>query len=254
MFKLTKYEFRKNITSIIIVLLILFASQGYFTISFLTRNELHAAIASVILVIVGSISFIVVIAFGISAYEKELKSKSSYLIFMTPNSSLKIILSKIFYTFLFGVLLFALLFAFSYLDVRMLSSLSETPVDYVELLKLLLSSFGLDYMSIFYGIVAGIVTTIISILFVITLAYFSITLASTWLQNKKVKGFISVVIFFAIMIATEWISHKLPTIYADPRTTFQAIASVLPSVIFELVISLGCIFGSAVLLDKKVSL
>lgn len=254
MLKLTKYEFRKNLPSIIIIFLILAVAQGYFTISFLVHSIAHSAIASMILMIVGSISFIVVIVFGINAYDKELKSKSSYLIFMTPNSSLKIIFSKVFYTFIFGVILFTILISFSYIDVKMLASFADTSIDYTQIIKAVLASLGLDYMSIFYGIITGIVTMIISILFIITLSYFSITLASTWLQNKKVKGFISVVIFFIIMIATEWISHQIPTIYANPSTTFQAIISVLPSVIFELVISLGCIFGSAVLLDKKVSL
>ncbi|MDO5403191.1 MAG: hypothetical protein Q4F11_07105, partial [Eubacteriales bacterium] len=135
MLKLTKYEFRKNPVNTVIVLLILLAAQLYFTASCILENLNHAAIAMVLLVFLASISFIVVIVFGINAYSKELNSNSSYLIFMTPNSPLKILLSKLLYTFLFGCMLAVILFTLSYADFKMISSITAAPLIYIDFIK-----------------------------------------------------------------------------------------------------------------------
>lgn len=254
MWKLTKYEFRKNLTSALIVLLIVAAAQIYYTISWALNDVNNTIIAASILLIVASISFIVIIAFGISTYSKELSSKSSYLIFMTPNSSLKIILSKMLYTVLFGLLLVILLAVLGLIDIQLMASMSGNPLNYIEILKELLSMMGIDYFTILYGIITGILSTLISLLFIVALTYFAITLSSTLLQNKKAKGFLTLFLFIVILLMTSWISNQLPVIYEYPANYFEAITTILPSVLFELVIMLGCIFGSAALLDKKVSL
>lgn len=254
MLKLTKYEFRKNLPSIIIVFIILMATQAYFTVSCLMDSETHSAIAIVLLVFLSSVSFVVVIAFGISAYSKELNSNSSYLIFMTPNSSLTILLSKLLYTFLFGCMVAVTLLILSFIDIKMLTGIIGSPFDYIEFIKGFLEGMGIEYMDIVYGIITGIVSMIISIFCFIALSYFAITLASTMLQNKKGKGFVSTILFIAILIVTGLISDKLPVIYPYPETAIQAIITILPSVVFDLVVGALSIWVSAVLLDKKVSL
>lgn len=254
MLKLTKYEFRKNLTNLIIVFLILAAAQIYFTFSCILKNTEHASIAVVLLVLFTSISFFIVVAFGISTYNKELNSNASYLIFMTPNSSLKIILSKMLYTFIFGCVLALILVFLSYVDVKMLTNLEGSPLDYLELIKVMMTNMGIDYMSVVFGIITGLVSIIVTIFLIIALSYFAITLTSTMLQNKKFKNFISLVVFVVIGWLTATIDNKLPYIYDNPQTTAQAIITILPSILFCLIVGAVCVWISAVLLDKKVSL
>lgn len=254
MLKLTKYEFRKNLTSIIIVFLILAAAQIYFTVSCIFKEPDHAGLAAAMLITFSFISFLIVIIFGISTYNKELNSNSSYLIFMTPNSSFKIILSKLFYTFIFGCTLALVLVILSYIDVKMLAGLDGSPLDYLELIKMLITNMGIDYMSIVFSIITGLVSIIVSIFCIIALSYFAITLTSTMLQNKKFKNFISLIVFVVIGWLTTLISNKLPLIYDNPQTTVQAIVTLLPSIIFSLFVGAGCVWISAILLDKRVSL
>ena len=109
-------------------------------------------------------------------------------------------------------------------------------------------------VNIIINIVAGIISFLIAFFFLISLAYFAITLSSTALQNKKIKGFISVILFCVLAYATIKISSLLPELYKNPDSLSQALMSSLPATIFQLLMVVACTFGSAVLLDKKVSL
>ena len=99
-----------------------------------------------------------------------------------------------------------------------------------------------------------VITFLVTFFFLIALAYFAITLSSTALQNKKIKGFISVLLFCVLAFVTIRIANALPKPYDVPLTYTQALLSSLPADIFQLLVAIGCTIGSALLLDKKVSL
>ena len=93
----------------------------------------------------------------------------------------------------------------------------------------------------------------ISFYFVVVLAYFAISLSSTVFQNKKFKWVVSSIIFIALYALIGYISFKLPTI-GDPTTLSEAFLAELPVLAFYLVCIIGGYVGSAVLLEKKISL
>ena len=128
--------------------------------------------------------------------------------------------------------------------------LADALKNFSEMLKIM----GIDVVNIIINIVAGIRSFLIAFFVLISLAYFAITLSSTALQNKKIKGFISVVLFCVLAYATIKISSLLPELYKNPDSLSQALMSSLPATIFQLLMVVACAFGSAVLLDKKVSL
>ena len=243
MLKLTKYELRKNLLGIGIVAGIICVLQALFMFFCLTENLNYTSLFGGLLIIAASVSYFIVFIFGVVTYNRELSSKSSYLIFMTPNSSLSIITSKLLYTLIIGAL-----------DIFMMAGvfgdLADTLKNFSELLKVM----GFDVVNIIINIVAGIISFLIAFFFLISLAYFAITLSSTALQNKKIKGFISVVLFCILAYVTIKISSVLPELYKNPDSLIQALMSSLPATIFQLLMVVACTFGSAVLLDKKVSL
>ena len=173
---------------------------------------------------------------------------------MTPNSSLSIITSKLLYTLIIGIGISAIFIGFGVLDIFMMAGafgdLADALKNFSEMLKIM----GIDVVNIIINIVAGIISFRIAFFFLISLAYFAITLSSTALQNKKIKGFISVVLFCVLAYATIKISSLLPELYKNPDSLSQALMSSLPATIFQLLMVVACTFGSAVLLDKKVSL
>ena len=254
MLKLTKYELRKNILGIGIVAGIIFALQALFMVFCLSKNINYTITFAVLLILASSVSYFIVFIFGVVTYSKELSSKSSYLIFMTPNSSLSIIVSKLLYTLIIGVGISAILGGLGALDIFMMGTTFTDYADMLKMYKALFEEFGINFGQILISFIGTVLSFLVSFFFLITLAYFAITLSSTALQNKKIKGFISVVLFCLLAYATIKIASLLPEIYSNPETLTQEILASLPANVFQLLVAVGCTFGSAVLLDKKVSL
>ena len=247
MLKLTKYELRKNLLSIGIVAGIICVLQALFMFFCLTENINYTSLFGGLLIIAASVSYFIVFIFGVVTYYRELSSKSSYLIFMTPNSSLSIITSKLLYTLIIGIGISAIFIGFGVLDIFMMAGVFGDLADALKNFSEMLKIMGIDVVNIIINIVAGIISFLIAF-------YFAITLSSTALQNKKIKGFISVVLFCVLAYATIKISSLLPELYKNPDSLSQALMSSLPATIFQLLMVVACTFGSAVLLDKKVSL
>lgn len=120
MLKLTKYELRKNLLSIGIVAGIICVLQALFMFFCLTENLNYTSLFGGLLIIAASVSYFIVFIFGVVTYYRELSSKSSYLIFMTPNSSLSIITSKLLYTLIIGIGISAIFIGFGVLDIFMI--------------------------------------------------------------------------------------------------------------------------------------
>ena len=121
MLKLTKYELRKNLLGIGIVAGIICVLQALFMFFCLTENLNYTSLFGGLLIIAASVSYFIVFIFGVVTYYRELSSKSSYLIFMTPNSSLSIITSKLLYTLIIGIGISAIFIGFGVLDIFMMA-------------------------------------------------------------------------------------------------------------------------------------
>ena len=94
MFRLSKYELRKNRTALFVLLAGLAALQICFLIALRGKTQDYAIIWSTILVLYAVVCYFAVFIFAITNYYREINSKTSYLVFMTPVSALSIILSK----------------------------------------------------------------------------------------------------------------------------------------------------------------
>ena len=90
----------------------------------------------------------------------------------------------------------------------------------------------------------------------ITVAYLAVSLSSTVLQNKKIKGVVSFVLFVVIYVLMSYIAFKLPHLGEGMQATtmLEAIYAYLPQFTLYLVCMIGSYIGSAALLSKKISL
>lgn len=116
MFRLSKYELRKNRTALFVLLAGLAALQICFLIALRGKTQDYAIIWSTILVLYAVVCYFAVFIFAITNYYREINSKTSYLVFMTPVSALSIILSKMLTVLVLGVILAAALGALGWLD------------------------------------------------------------------------------------------------------------------------------------------
>lgn len=94
MWKLLKYEFRRARTSLLTVLGVIAVLEMYFLISLGVDHMEHVVIAAVLMMFASYGAAVYIFVRGVASYASELKAKSAYLIFMTPNSGLKIMGSK----------------------------------------------------------------------------------------------------------------------------------------------------------------
>ena len=90
----------------------------------------------------------------------------------------------------------------------------------------------------------------------ITLAYLAVSVCSTILQTKKIKGFISFVLFIVFYVILSVIASKIPHLSnPGPDATFmEAMYAVIPQIALYFVVMVASYIGSSVLLEKKISL
>lgn len=270
MLKLIKYEFRKALTGLLVLLSAVAACEAYFLVSLALDNMDHVAIATLLLVMGAYALMIFMFVRGLTTYSNELKNRSAYLIFMTPNSGLKIMASKYLYTFVNGLLLGAVMLLLVWLDVSLFLRHNGVVEPMFALISQTLSLYGvhLDQFGLYLLIMS--LYGVLSLLSFFALAYFAITLSCTLFRDKKWRGVVSLAIFLALDFLVGKINGLFPSaaerlapleILSASGVVEEAIhtlPALLPLLIPSACVSLVCLTASVLacgwMLDKKVSL
>ena len=259
MLKLMKYEFRKNRGLLLIFGIGLVGLELFFLYGlFLARenSQEKTAVGASLLFFYTVVCFFTVFLLTVLNYSRELGTKSSYLIFMTPNSSYAIILSKLVYSLILGLCTAALLLILGIIDINLLHTKFPDLESFRELLAVFLENSNIPIHEIWLNIIAGIVSFLASFFASVSVCYLAITLGATFLYNlgPKLKGFLCFLLVLALLIASSKISSLLPVLYKTPATMWQSVITHLPATIFDIVLIVLCVFVCGRLLDKKVSL
>lgn len=254
MFKLSKYEIRKNILGLLIMFGAIVGLEIYFVISALVESRDHTAIACVLLVIATVIAYFGVLIYGVASYSKELNQKTGYMTFMTPISSFTIIGSKLFSTLVAGIFFVVLLGVFAVIDMAMFEKVFPETKLFTGFIEELADMMGASAGELWVNVGVNIIDALIESFAIVAIAYLSITLTATVFQNKKWKGIVSVVIFVLAMIAVVKVAELIPEIYETTTKWSHGIINLIPVTIYLAVVAVACIFVSGKLLNKKVSL
>ncbi|MDO5423504.1 MAG: hypothetical protein Q4F41_07240 [Eubacteriales bacterium] len=256
MFKLMKYEFRKNRNTLLAIGGGLLLLQLYFLFNILTFNETEEklTVSAIFLYLYAIVCFFAVFILAAYNYSRELNSKSSYLIFMTPTSSYTILFSKLLSTLILGIAIAAVLGVLGAVDMNLYSQAIPESEDFASLLRFALETLGFSVGTILLNILTGILTFLVNFFAIVSLVYLSVTLSATFLQNSKLKSVLSVLLFLLLTYLVSKVTSVLPVIYEMPEDMTEAILNVLPATLFNLVVFLASIFTCGKLLDKKVSL
>ena len=276
MLKLLKYEFRKALTGLLVMLGATAALEAYFLISLYTEagDGLHATIAAVLLVLMTIVVYIFVLIRGVISYSGELKSRSSYLIFMTPNSTLKIMGSKYLFTFLLGALFSVLYAALGYLDIRLLLEKFGAYQEFLDQMNDLMRQMGVYADQIVLAGVFAVIYATLSMLSFFAVAYLAVTLSHTFFRDKSWRWLMAIVFYIAINYGIGFLNSLFPMAYAmlhfnDAPGTMAIIEAygidttpdfsdlwilIVPQALISLGTILVSFFGCAWMLDRKVSL
>lgn len=255
MFKLTKYELRKTRTTLLIAAACFAILELAYIIGLALHKDDLAGGSAAFLVLFATFSYLFFLALAIMNYSKELNSKSSYLIFMTPNTPLAIISAKMLMILLVGLGSLAIYALFGWLDIRLLIAFLPDAEMTGDLLTGFANGLGIDLPELGFTLLAMLIAMIVTFFMLVALAYLAITLSATFLQNSRLKGLISCILFLALFLAATWIdNHLIPDLYPNPATWQQLWIGIAPSCLYYIVLMILATFACSVLLEKKVSL
>lgn len=280
MLKLLKYEFRKGLTSLLVMLGVTLAAEAYFLISLGQWQEHgeHLGISILLLSLLSLAVYIFVLVRGVTSYSGELKNRCAYLIFMTPHSTRKIMASKFIFTILLCVLFGGLYTALGYLDMRLLLVEMGEYEAFIREMNQMLAAMGLHTDQLIIAAVFTVIYMLLSMLSFFAVAYLAVTLSHTLFRDKSWRWLMAVIFYLIINYALSFISSLFPMVYGslqiiteadmmalygvnpvtyetDFSQTFSTLAVFLiPQAVISLATILASLFGCAWMLEKKVSL
>ncbi len=250
MFKLMKYEFRKQAFSKLVILALVGLIEVLFLFGVVTSREnlIGTAMGLLFSFSFGALFFL---AFeSILTYSNDLKQKCSYMLFLTPNTSYSIVGAKVLSAGIQIVLAGLAFFAVFAIDAGILIAKYDAIAQVKEAaLQLLDQFFNLRIQ--FTDILAVVIEIISRWISTITLAFFSITLSTTFLANNKFKGVVSFIIFIALNVI---FSKIVNLVLGSPDNFLNNVSMyfILDSLII-LCFTVVTYIGTAWMLERKVS-
>ncbi len=258
MLKSMKYEFLKNRVSLAVMGIIFACLEATFLIGCALKKDEPAAIAVTGLIVLSVVCVFYIYITGITAYSRDLREKSGYLVFMTPLSTYKVIGAKLLMVLIEATVFAAWFVLFIILDVTLLLH-RFADMTWQELAEGLGEIFFfLRDPEVLRGITgamcAGLILAFISLFMTVTLAYLAISLSATVLQNRRGKGIVALIFFLVLNQLANLAANHLPVLDIDWNNAMGAVVARMPAMLFYVALSVGAFIGTGLLLEKKISL
>lgn len=249
--KLIKYELKKQMSSKIIVGVLAIICQLAMIVGLIVNEPDWFAIGFIGMMILAFTALFYFSFETIVTYSNDLKTKQSYMLFLVPRNMYQVVGAKMITTilqiFVAGIAFMAILIG----DLFLISAIDGEIEEFIELMKTILEVLvgtNIDISMIVYVICSILVVWIEFIL----MAMLAITLSATLFANKSYKGVISFGIYigleFVLGKIADWVSNG---VMSGEVLTLNAMAWVYMGV--YVVAMVLCFFGTAWLLDKKIS-
>ncbi len=264
MLKLSKYELRKNRTALIFLLSGLGILQIVFMLCIHFEKEDYILSSAAFLALYALICYFAVFIFAITNYYREINSRTSYLVFMTPISPLRIVLSKMLTVLLLGIIFVVILAVLALLDIQLITVYYNEYTEMAEIINEVLSQFGINTAEILFNILFGILTFLLAFFSSITLVYLCVTLSATLLQNSRFKLLGSIVFFLLASFLRTKAEGNIETLFYNkfPLPNTEVISINMTDLLFyslpytglNLILVILCVTITTWLLKKKLSL
>ena len=245
MLRLLKYELRKTLMSKLILLGVTLAAQAVFLTGLWGKKDNTLAIGAVLLFFIAITGIALMGILSVVTLHKDMNTKQSYMLFMTPNSCYRILGAKVIECGLSLLIAGAFFFALGCLDFSLL--LGEGTVRQIwdmltELLRTINQQIAVDaphISALIFGMLASWLCTI-------TTAYLADVVSSALLNGKKWNWLVTCVLFIVLNYGISQILKLVP-----------ASIGVIPVLLWQGAIALGmaCIMYviTARLMEKYLS-
>ena len=248
MLNLIKYEFRKTWALKGIILVITAIFEAMFLIGMLADSDNMTGLSVCLLCLETMFGVFIIGVFGVYTLSKDLNTKRSYMLFMTPNSSYKILGAKLIENatsiFLGGIFFIVLGIA----DITALLSYSGELSTFVDIM---VEVFNLAEIDSTYILVSGI-HSLSWWAYIVVVGFFAVIISSSLLNGRKYNGLISFILFLFIAITVSKIHTAL--IIAIFGDVFDfSLTRIIFGIFYYVMLSIIMYVISAWIMDNKLS-
>lgn len=246
MLKLMKYEFRKTMFSKAVLLIITALAELAYLVGVFAKLEDTMGWGIVGLSMCAMIGIFYIGIESLIVFHKDLNTKQSYMLFLTPNSSYRILGAKIVENgiaiFAAGAFFAALAALDATIGILYIGGLKEFLDIMGEVVKSIQINIDIQPDHILMTFLAGLA----SWMMMIVTGYLAIVLSATVLAGKKFSGFVS----FLIYLLISWISGRLMNL-VPAMHDFHIQFGLIIAVAFVIILVMYAVTGW--IMEKKLS-
>jgi len=256
MFNLIKYEFLRKYKLILITII----SALIINLFLITKG---VAGSSSFLVLFPLVLSVLYISDVIRMFSDDLNKKTGYMLFMTPNSGYKIIVSKLVTAVLEGLAILILYFVFILLNGTYIVFTTGDYINFNEVLRainmLLSGSLGFNLGHVF----VFLFTILVFIIGFIVTAYTAITIRKSIFSEIKFGGLLSFIIFIGLNWIISFTSDKFFSVLSPYYHSYanlnnisanELVIILFPIIAVSILQSILLTVCSGYLLEKKINL
>lgn len=210
MLKHMKYELKKSLFSKIVILIVTAIAEITFLIGVFSKHNTPLAWGIAGLSICAWVGIFYIGIESLITFHRDLNTKQSYMLFMTPYNSYTILGAKVLQNALaiFAAGLFFGLLAC--LDGVVATIYLDGLQQLIKIVQETLRQIGITVHIHAQNIVLAVALVLISWLLMIVIGYFAIILSATFLSGKKGSGLVSLVIYFIINGVWSFVLNRVP--------------------------------------------
>ncbi len=210
MLKLMKYEFRKTMFSKLLLLGITGILEIVYLAGVFVKKDNLLAIGTMGLVFCAVIGIFYIGIESLTVFQKDLNTKQSYMLFLTPKNSFQVLGAKVIENgisiFVAGVFFAAVAAADITVGILYIGGLKE----FLDLIGQILDTIRLDINIAAQDVLIVFFTALAGWLLTIMTADLAIVLSATVFAGKRFSGFVSFVLFMVFNFAIGRLLDLLP--------------------------------------------
>lgn len=209
MLKLMKYELRKTWLTKLILLGIAAVLEIVFLIGLYADKDNWLGLSIGLLTLLAIGGLVTVGVQSVVTLHRDMNTRQSYMLFMTPHSCYTILGAKVLENGLSILLGGAFFFGLGALDLTLMAARHNELnrlIDYVqEIVRTFNEAIPLNMggvASLVFSVLAGWISSV-------TMAYLAVVISTALLTGKKWNGFVSFLFYIILNSATSWIVGKI---------------------------------------------
>ena len=250
MLKLMKYEFRKTQATKLILLAFTLIAQIAYLIGLYGEYDTTAALSVLALVFLAIFGVLIVGLESIVTLHRDMNTRQSYMLFMTPNSSYKILGAKVLECGLSILLAGAFYFALGTLDITLVFA-KEAGLNQVwKTIQEILSNISINGRPLIINadVLASLTFMLLaSWILTICTAYLAVVISAALLNGRRFNGLVSFLLFLLLNILCDRIMHPITSHIQD------SVPTMLVTGVLALVFSAVMYFATAQIMERKLS-